>query len=318
MVNTLSGRISTVSNHRSIMQGVEEAGNAAGQATARIASGKLDGGYSAPEMAESTRTILKTEQNLMQGEATKFTTNRITGRINDTYTINERLKEIATKVRAQVAYVRDATKGTANADFSTFCQNNLTEVESLLNRKDPEGRGLFGGAATKTNAVDFSLLATPTPGATPDATYTAYFKGGPGNHTSTIDGEPVEYGANATDPGMRDLIFWLKQGTATTPDHVEGSSSSQRLEGMMDGLATTMGGLTDTQKKVGEQLNKIEGIQERNVKKMTDNTDTMSQLTDADPALEFIRAAQEMLRQSMTQNLLVKETDSLRDMLRNI
>jgi flagellin-like hook-associated protein FlgL len=153
----------------------------------------------------------------------------------------------------------------------------------------------------------------------PDATYDAYFISEKGTHTATFkDGEVFQYGVSAADPGVRDLIFYLKSGTAVTPDGVIGSSNTIRLQGMQDGLGAVTDGLMDSKKILGEQLGKLEGISKRNDEDVAYLTQTMSELTDADLLAEFIRSTQEMLKLNMNQTLLAKENETLKNLLSNI
>lgn len=316
-VTSLSGRVSDLSRGNVTREAIRELGESAAEASGRIASGKIGGGYQSPETAEKTRQLLNIEQKTMESESVKPKVTLLTGRINLAYGINERLVEIATEVRTRVTQAGDPT--IRDAGFSAFCQQKLTEVEALLNKKDFEGRSLMGGSATRTNAVDFNMAAMPAPADSPNAAYDAYFIGEKGIHTSTFkDGEVFQYGTSAVDPGVRNLIFYLKSGTAVTPDGIPGSSNTIRLQGMQDGLGTTIDGLADSKKILGEQLGNLEGISKRNDEDVAYLTQTMSELTDADLLAEFIRSTQEMLKLNMNQTLLAKENETLKNLLSNI
>lgn len=316
-VSSLSGRISDISKGDTTRAAIKSLGESAGEASARIASGKIGGGYDAPETAEKTRQLLNIEQKTMGSESIKPKVTLITGRINLAYGINKRLGEIATEVRVRVTQAGDPT--IKDAGFSSYCQTKLDEVEVLLNKKDFEGRTLMGGTATRSNAVDFTLAAMPAVAATPDATYDAYFIGETGIHTATFkEGETLQYGVSAMDPGARDLIFWLKSGTVVTPDGVPGSNSTIRLQGMQDGLGKSIEGLADSKQNLGQQLGKLEGISDRNEEELAYLTHTMSEFVDADLLAEFIRSSQEMLKLNLNQTLLARENESLKNLLSNI
>ncbi len=316
-VSSLSGRVSDLSRGNTTRDAIKKLGESSAEASGRIASGKIGGGYESPETAEKTRQLLNIEQKTMESESVKPKVTLLTGRINLAYGINERLAEIATEVRTRVTQAGDST--IRDAGFSTFCQQKLNEVEALLNKKDFEGRSLTGGNATRSNAVDFSLAAMPAAADSPDATYDAYFIGEKGIHTASFkDGEAFQYGISAVDPGVRDLIFYLKSGTAVTPGGIPGSSNTIRLQGMQDGLGTTVDGLMDSKKILGEQLGKLESISKRNDEDVAYLTQTMSELTDADLLAEFIRSTQEMLKLNMNQTLLAKENETLKNLLSNI
>jgi len=296
---------------------IKTLGESSAEASGRIASGKIGGGYESPETAEQTRQLLNIEQKTMESESIKPKVTLLTGRINLAYGINERLAEIATETRTRVTQAGDST--VRDTGFSAFCQQKLTEVEALLNKRDFEGRSMMGGSATRSNAVDFTNAAMPAAADAPDATYDAYFISEKGTHTVTFkDGEVFQYGVSATDPGVRDLIFYLKSGTAVTPDGVIGSSNTIRLQGMQDGLGAVTDGLMDSKKILGEQLGKLEGISKRNDEDVAYLTQTMSELTDADLLAEFIRSTQEMLKLNMNQTLLAKENETLKNLLSNI
>lgn len=316
-VASLSGRVSDLSRGNTTRDAIKVLGESAAEASGRIASGKIGGGYQSPETAEQTRQLLNIEQKTIESESAKPKVTLLTGRINLAYGINERLVEIATEVRVRVTQAGDPT--IRDAGFSAFCQKKLDEVEVLLNKKDFEGRSIMGGSATRSNAVDFTMAAMPAAADTPDGTYDDYFIGEKGTHTSTFkDGEIFEYGASASDPGTRDLIFYLKSGTAVTPDGIPGSSNTIRLQGMQDGLGTTLEGLLDSKKIVGEQLGQLEEISKRNDEDVAYLTQAMSELTDADLLAEFIRSTQETLKLNMNQTLLAKENETLKNLLSNI
>tara|TARA_R110002095_G_scaffold199244_1_gene178972 strand:- start:1842 stop:2801 length:960 start_codon:yes stop_codon:yes gene_type:complete len=316
-VNSIEGRVSDLSKGNTTREAIRTLGQSAAEASGRIASGKLGGGYEAPETAEKTRQLLNIEQKTMESDSIKPKVTLLTGRISLAYGINKRLEEIATEVRTRVTQAGDPT--IRDAGFSTFCQKKLDEIETLLNKKDFEGRSLMGGNATRSNAVDFTLAAMPAAAAAPDATYDAYFIGEKGIHTATFkDGEAFEYGASAVDPGVRDLVFYLKSGTAVTPDGIPGSSNTIRLQGMQDGIGKAIEGLTDSKKILGEQLGQLEGLSGRNDEELAYLQQTMSELTDADLLAEFIRSTQEMLKLNMNQTLLAKENETLKNLLSNI
>ena len=146
-ISSLSGRVSDLSRGNTTRDAIKKLGESSAEASGRIASGKIGGGYESPETAEKTRQLLNIEQKTMESESVKPKVTLLTGRINLAYGINERLAEIATEVRTRVTQAGDPT--IRDAGFSTLCQKKLDEVEALLNKKDFEGRSLTGGECHK-------------------------------------------------------------------------------------------------------------------------------------------------------------------------
>ncbi len=315
-VSPVAVHISLTSEAATRADGTKSSGEDASDATKQIASGKKSENYATPEIAGKTRLVLSSEQNVQTREADTPKINLLTGRINLADSANKTLRGIASKFHARVTYAQQPA--VIDAEFSDFCKGLLKQVEVTLNKKDFEGRSLFGGAATKSDAVDLSLATTPAVGATPDATYNAYFNGEDAKHKATVGGEVLEYGFSALDPGARDLIFWLKSGVATAPDGDITSSNGQRLQGMQDGLGKTTNLLSATQKTVGEQLSDLERIAENNEDERAYNEGAFSALTDADLLAQLTRRTQAMMMQQLMMSLQSSSTEEFKNLMNKI
>ena len=275
----MAGHTSFASEQAVLKKGQTTVGKEVAESTAETSSGQKSGGYSGPEMAENTREVLSTEQHSIEGKATQGKIKKLTGHITQAFGANKALQDITAKLHTRVTAAQQA--GTKDNNFGDFCKDMLGQVEKILNKKGFDGRTLFGGDATRTDAVKLSDAGIPGAGDQPDATYDGYFKGDDAKHHSTVNGESFDYGFSALDPGARDLIFWLKSGSVTTPDGDPGSPNGQRLKGMQDGLHKVTDSLSDTKKVIGEQLNNLERISQSNDDELVYNETAFSELTDA-------------------------------------
>lgn len=311
-----AGHTSLISEGLTKKQGAEQANKAASDATKETASGKKSGGYAGPEMAEQTRRVLKTEQHTIEGKSTQTKVKLLTGRITLAAGANQDLSKIAQKLHERVTSAQNTSSKDRN--FPDFCKGLLREVEQTLNKKDFEGRSLFGGAATRSNAVNLSDALTPTAGASPDANYNSYFKGNDSKHTSTLNGEEMEYGFSALDEGAQDLIFWLKSGEVTNPDGIPGSDSSIRLQGMQDGLHKVTADLADTKKVIGEQLGNLERINNNNEDELAYNETTLAEITNADILEQLTKRTEAMMMQQLMMHLQKSSTDDLKNLMNSV
>ena len=316
-INTVSARSSNVSRQLASFDSLGKTQEDVADSAGRISSGKKSSKYMSEELADKTRQILNTEQNLKQSEELKNKASNISGRIDLAYAVNDRLIEITTEVRERVMKALDSTMKDPN--FSSFCKNKIDELQKLLNKQDFEGRTLFGGTATRSDAVDLSLAPVPGAGTIPDPTYNQYFLGEDGIHQASFKGGRVlKYGESAKSQGVRDLVFCLKMGSVTTPDGTDGSVNTQRLKSMHQGLVGTMSGLATSKDALGRQANELESIQNSNEDDLQFLSTTMSELTDADLFKEFIRSSQEMMKLNLNQIMMNKENQSLQNLLSNI
>ena len=316
-ISTPVGRVSTLSKQSTLENANTKKNKALAEAQSQMATGKLSSRYSNEAIAGKTRLVLGSEQSKIEGEDLKSRLNSIEARLNRSYAVDQRLLQISNEVRTRTMTALDpSAQDTAYADF---CQGKLKEVETLLNSRDIENRTLFGGTKTNTDAIDISLAAIPAAGDTPDATYNQYFIGEEGIHTMQLkEGETLEYGFSALDEGPRDLIFWLKMGTATYPDRDGTSVNTQKLQAITEGLGDTARSLAITQQAIGSQMSRLESIRTNNEDDIAYHAEIIASYTDADLMSAFIRQVQESAQQNLMQMAYMRETHMLDQLINKI
>ncbi len=318
----MAGRASFSSDQAVLRKGQETVGREVSESTEETSSGQKSGGYAGKEIAENTRKVLSSEQGGITGSADQGKIEKLTGDITLAFGANESLQKIASNFHARVTAAQAGGKKDNN--FPDFCKDMLGQVENILNKKRFDGRSLFGGNATRSDAVRLSDADIPAVGDQPDANYKEYFKGEvpkPGEdskHHSTVNDEAVEYGFSALDPGARDLIFWLKSGSVTTPDGDPESPNGKRLAGMQNGLHKVTEALSDTKKIVGEQLGNLERISQDVETKLAFSKDTLSELTDADLLEQLTRRTQAMMMQQLMMHMQSASTKDFQNLINNI
>jgi hypothetical protein len=316
-ISTPVGRVSALSKQTTLETANNQKERALAEAQAQMATGKLSSQYSHEAIAGKTRLVLGSEQGKIEADNLKSRLNTIESRLNRSYAVDQRLLQIANEVRTRSMKALDPSS--QDTAYSDFCKNKLTEVENLLNSRDIENRTLFGGAKTNSKAVDVSLAAIPAAGDTPDASYNQYFIGEEGTHTMQLkEGDTLEYGFSAADDGPRDLIFWLKMGTATNPDRDGTSVNTQKLQAIVEGLGDTSRSLTITQQALGSQMSRLESIRANNEDDIAYHTEIIAGYTDADLMSAFIRQVQESAQQNLMQMAYMRETRMLDQLINNI
>jgi flagellar hook-associated protein 3 FlgL len=204
-------------------------------------------------------------------------------------TINVRLQKMELVVRQLNSIASDYSARLTNAvsfgptdpGFQDYCQKKLTEVESLLNSTDTDGRYLFAGEATTTPPVNVSLLPTPNLG---DPVNYSYYCGH-GNPPAGLigDDQPFTYGVTANDDGFANLIHALKIGATTLPNNDASSVEYQKLQ---NNAMTVMGTATkiipDCLQQIGTSMKVVEGSMERQKAIIDYEKGLLSELTDAD------------------------------------
>lgn len=285
-------------------------------ANAQTSTGLKGGGYASEATAEKTRLILDKVQIKLQGEASKDKASLITGRINLSVGAVQNIQSIRDDFHQLVTNAQNGITGDEN--FADRCRNFLGQLQIILNKKDFDGQSLFGGAATDRNPVNLDDALVPGSHETPTAAYDQYFKGDDALHSSTVHGEPVSYGFSAMDPGVRDLIFWLKSGTQVVPNGDPNSDSGQRLTLMQDGLHDVTKQLGQIKTNLGTQLGNVQRIEKDVDAEMSYTETTLHELIDADMLAQLIRHHEELLHQQMLMTLQTRETTAMTEMMRSI
>lgn len=314
--NSLAGRVSENSARIASKSGAATTAKALSDANIESTSGIKAGGYKSPDIAEYTRAVLRTEQHVTEKEGIIKKEIVIRNRINSAARANDDLMKIAQNFHTRITSAQQP--GTEDRTFNKFCESSLNEVQIILNRRDAQGRSLFGGSATQTNPVDLSLATVPGAGAIPDDTYNAYFQGEESIHSTTIGGEELQYGFHALEPGVRDLIFYLKSGTIVTPDHTPGSVNTTRLQGMQDGMHKVTENLADTKEIVGQQAAKLERFGEDAKDQLMAYEKELAEYIHADPMEAWVKRTEAANKQQLLQTLLAQDTRRLKDLLSTI
>lgn len=319
-INTIigpNGRVSDQSTFQTLNSADAKKSAELAHAQAQIATGKLTTKYSNELIAEHSRKILTSVQGKQEGAALESRAGAIELRLNRSYAVNQRLIALASNVRDRTIKALDVTA--TDSSYPDYCEATLKEVESLLNARDSEGLFLFGGTQTSQEIVDVSLAPTPGVGATPDDTYDQYFLGEEGIRTTQLkDGQVLDYGFSAKDPSARDLIFWLKMGTATTPDRVSDSDNTKKLQAILEGLGDTNRSLTITQQELGTQMNRLESVVSNNEDDVAYHTRVIASYTDADLFQAFIAQVQASAQQELLQISYMRKTRMLEQLLSKI
>ena len=285
------------------------------KATLELSSG-LKGNYMNPEVAEHTRQALSAEQHITEDENTQSKTVILENRMKSSIRSCKDIRTIANDFHTRVTSAQSA--GTEDRNFADFCKDQLAALENILNRRDAEGRSLFGGAATQRNAVDLSQVNPLAPGALPDATYNGYMQGEPAIHSVTLNDETVTYGFHAEEPAIRDLIFYLKSGSVTSPDNTPGTPNSIRLGIIQDGLHSVSKGLADISDTLGRQLGNIERVSHESEMAAADYKEEQSHIIQADKWKAWAERQEAANTLDLIHTMISQDTRRLKDLFQQI
>ncbi len=279
------------------------------------ATGRHQGGYMSEKTAEHTRKIETSSQAIATAEGIKSLRVTIESRINSSVRATQDLQNIARNFHHRITAAQQA--GAEDRNFNLYCQNALKEVENVLNRRDEAGQPLFGGKKIGVDPVKVDDAAIPAPSALPNASYDDFFKGEKDSrHSVTMDNQTVDYGFNAFDVA-RDLIFYLKSGSATIPDGTEGSDSSIRLERMQDGLHGCVQTLVDTQEELGQDLGKVERIVDKSNQAGHDAQIQFNQIVSKDQWEAFIEEKEAAAQLEIAMRASLRTNQMITDMFKN-
>ena len=254
-----------------------------------IAEGMKPGGLRNESIAQNYKEIASAEQMLSGAETRIIKIDMVKNRVESSARAIDEILKIAQDVHVTMTSAQKAAA--QDEGFGTYCERKFDELINVLNRRNSQGDGMFGGADRQRNAVD---------------PVTGDFQGEAKNHVFTLEGVRVEYGFHANDPAIRDLFDVLSQGK---------SSAIDDLGPLQDKMHGVTKGLTVIKREVDEQILTLENAKSKAVEDAARYKQTFSDLVGVDEMQVTLEASRERLKLQALLNLQIEQTAQVKQML---
>jgi len=277
-------RVADTPNYNSAMRSIMQTQDKLAKNLNQMSTGYKVDSFSGIASESQSYLNLRVQSVLTGGNAEEL--NRVDSRLGF---VEDQVKAISQHIASTRVRLTAALNPTQNdTGFSTFAEDELDFIQTVLNMKDAQNQALFGGTRTDSNACDLSLMGPP--GLSPSY---AYALDSDESRTVSIGNEKeISYDILARDDAFAEYIYSLQLIRDNQPSPDPHSPAYQNLQRALEHLKKADVATAELIDKVGTTRKNIGDMRDIYQEDQKYSEEMSMEMISVDPAEAIIKMIQ--------------------------